>query len=118
MGFIFILMCLLCCGYGFVLIFAKDTAWNYVSWRNRNAGAASERTAQWDANATIQGVILIVMGLCLLLLLPHSKPSAQEPPAGQTTITIDGRPATPQEQDYLQHQIPTDVKGPPAQLGC
>ncbi len=105
MGGLVVLMCLLCCGYGLVLIFAKDSAWSYVSWRNRNAGIASERTNQWNASATFQGVVLIVVGLGLLLLLPHQRPTAQGPKPGDVTYTVDGHPATPEEQEAIRQQI-------------
>lgn len=107
MGIFIILMCFLCCGYGLVLIFAKDSAWSYVAWRNRNAGLASERTDQWNASATFQGIALIVVGIGLLFFLPHSasRNAVSIPQPGQTTIMIDGRKPTPQEQADLQHEF-------------
>lgn len=108
MGASIVLMCFLCCGYGLLLIFAKDTAWNYVSWRNRNRGLASERTAQWDSSATFQGVALIVIGLGLLFFLPGSsaRHRTRGPVIGTSTLTIDGRPATPAEQEMFRQEMP------------
>jgi len=110
-----LLMCLLCCGYGLLLIFAKDTAWNYIAWRNRNRGLASERTDQWDASASIQGVVLIVIGLGLLFFLPGAASHGRRfgPRPGETTLTIDGRPATPQEKELFQQETQGGGKAQP-----
>jgi len=115
MPILIFLMCFLCCGYGLLLIFAKDTAWNYVAWRNRNRGLTSERTDQWDASATFQDIALVVIGLGLLFFLPraasHSRTSV--PTAGETTLTIDGRPATPQEKELFRRETEGGGKAQP-----
>jgi hypothetical protein len=101
------LICLLCCGYGFILIFAKNSAWSYVAWRNRNAGLASERTNQWNASATFQGIVLIAIGIGMLFFIPHStnSPSLSTPQPGQTTVGIEGHTLTSQEQEELQQEF-------------
>lgn len=107
MGFFIVAMCLFCCVRGGMLIFAKDAAWQSVVWRHRNEGVASERTPQWDASATWQGVVMIGLGLSLLLFLPryvgHSSPPT--PQAGQVTVSVDGRKLTPQEQQELNAEF-------------
>lgn len=106
MQILVILFFLLFCGYGLMLIFAKDTAWGLVEWRNRNRGVSSQRTDQWNASATFQGVAIIVLGIGLLFFLPHGRSAgsvAGNPVINsQPTITVDGHPATPEEQRALQ----------------
>ena len=123
MGFFIVGMCLFCCVRGGMLIFAKDAAWQSVVWRHRNEGVASERTPQWDASATWQGIVLIGIGLSLLLFLPryagHS--AAPVPKAGQVTVGMDGRKLTPQEQDELNAEFQggefKDANGKPVKPG-
>ncbi len=121
--FIIAALCLFCFVRGGMLIFAKDAAWQSVVWRHRSEGVASERTPQWDASATGQGVVMIGLGLSLLLFLPRYsvRSSPPVPQAGQVTVTIDGRTPTPQEQDELNQEFKDgvfkDANGKPVKPG-
>lgn len=51
---------------GGISVFAKDIAWEWTEWSNRNKGVQSERTPEWENSSTISGVIAIVFGVFCL----------------------------------------------------
>ena len=105
MAALLILGSVFCCGYGLALIFAKDLAWGWTEWSNTLRGVASARTEQWDAMATVRGALLLVLALAFLCGLPAVTPRPPDPMAGVRNLTIDGHPATPEQQREFEEQF-------------
>ncbi len=55
-------------GWGAVMLFDPDTAWNLQEWSNRNNGVKSERTQEWEAGQGIGGIGLIIFGIVMFVL--------------------------------------------------
>ena len=64
----------------------------------------------------IIGTVLFCLGLCLVLLRSCGREgpsySSGERP-GETTVTIDGKPATPEERDMFMRQVEKNQPGVP-----
>ena len=52
---------------GFINIFRKDTAWQIAAWMLRTV--KPQRTAQWERDSTVRGVIMLMAGLFWLGLI-------------------------------------------------
>ena len=54
---------------GLIGIFAKDWAWEWDNFKNRQAGLKSQRTEEWNASSTIGGCLFIIIGVVSLVLI-------------------------------------------------
>jgi hypothetical protein len=57
-------------GFGAINLFFKDIAWELQERANRNRGIVdSERTPQWETQATITGIGVIIFSIALALMI-------------------------------------------------
>ena len=104
MGILEILLGIWCIGVGLAYLFAKDWVWAWRATRYRVVDSIrAERTADWDDDQNVSGVIAIIFGLVCLyvgynaLIAPtvsrESLPSYEEI---QQTITATARAIAPE----------------------
>lgn len=63
-----VIVCVVLIIIGLISIFAKDLAWEWTEFSNRNKGVRSERTPEWETATTLGGVISVIAGIVLLLM--------------------------------------------------
>lgn len=85
-----------------------DAVWSRLAQRRRARGMPAERTPEWDAAAPQRAIVYYiiaaaaVVGLVLMMAQLNSVPASGP---DQVTYTVNGRPATPEEQQGLESAI-------------
>lgn len=49
-------------------LFAKDQAWKWQEWKNRQGGLVSEKPDNWDSSTTLGGGFFLATGILGLIL--------------------------------------------------
>lgn len=55
-------------GVGIFYLFGRDALWSLKSWGDSWEGLQSKRTGSWELNASIAGVLAIIVGIVLIIM--------------------------------------------------
>jgi len=107
---------------GFMNTNDLDAVWAREERGLRVRGLAAVRTPEWDAaapqRATVSFVAAGIVAIVVLFIFAQLQ-SGPTSPTGLSTLTINGRPATPEEQQQfeksLQQPSQANPQGPSSQ---